>query len=173
MWQECCQQIYKLDMTTRGVYWSRRRFTGCIASCWKLVCSRGLGERERTEGLFEWSPKRRRTESPGHVLPLFFSLFVLIRLCAAALSHSPSVCDTPVFVFPLTPSLFTEATVFSRGFLSLLRWPLQALQWFLCQPHQGPEGPGERYDTRLHTHEEYICGMITCLLYNGRLRSSR
>lgn len=55
------------------------------------------------------------------------------------------------------PHLFTEAAVFPRGFIPLLRRSLQALQRLLCQPHQGPKGPRERYNTHLnilHSNEK-------------------
>ena len=108
-----------------------------------------LGEREKMEGGCWNSLPGERGHSclvtTSHVRTLsslsVCSLgFVWHRSLSISVWHS-----VPVFVFPLAPSMFTEATVFPRGFLPLLRWPLQALQWLLCQPHQGPEGPGERY----------------------------
>lgn len=37
-----------------------------------------------------------------------------------------------------------ESAVLSGGILSVLCGPLQALQCLLCQPHESPQGPGER-----------------------------
>lgn len=46
---------------------------------------------------------------------------------------------------PIAPFLFNlESAVLSGGILPVLRGPLQALQCLLCEPHQSPQGPGER-----------------------------
>lgn len=143
MWREHHQLIYRPDMTRCGVYWWRWRFTGWILSRWKLVHWR-LGESVSTEGGVCVASPREGEQSvqvtTSYVHTISSSLW---RHCVASIS--PHVCSTRYLSYPLTSSLLTEAAVFPRGFVPVLRWPLQAVQWLLCQPHQGPEGPGERY----------------------------
>lgn len=105
MWQERRRLIYRLVMTRCGVYWSTRQFTGWIVSCWKPVYSRGLGERERTEGghLNRLSREggQSRPVMTSHVRTL--SSFPLCTLFTFAwhYSLSLSVCDThPGLCFP-------------------------------------------------------------------------
>ena len=41
-------------------------------------------------------------------------------------------------------SFYPESALLPGGILSVLRRPFQALQCLLRQPHEGPQGPGER-----------------------------
>lgn len=86
-----------------------------------------------------------------HTVPSSLSLEVLWDI-----GLSTGACTAHHF----TSSVLPEAAVFSRGFVPVLRRPLQALQRLLRQPHQGPEGPGERYDIPACTQTGCASGII-------------
>ncbi len=114
---EASPLIYRLDMTRRGVYWSRQRFTGCIASCWKLVYSRVRLEGEDRGGVWTVSQERedRVVWSRLHMFALCHPLLsVLIWLWVASLPPSMCVIQFPSFSF-LSHLPCSQKLLFSLG----------------------------------------------------------
>ncbi len=83
MWQEHRQLIYRLDMTRRGVYWSRQRFTGWIANCLKSVYCRVRREgKDRGGNSFPREAEQRCLVMTPHVhTHHFLSLCINVTFC--------------------------------------------------------------------------------------------
>lgn len=117
MWQEHRRLIYRLDMTRRGVYWSRQRFTGWIANCWKPVYSRVRREGRDRGGVWIVSQERQNRDvwSWLHMFTLIlFSLSALMWLFVASLCLS--MCDVQFLsLFFLLHDLCLQKLLFSLG----------------------------------------------------------
>lgn len=109
MRQEHRRLIYRLDMTRCGVYWSRRRFTGWIVSCWNLVHSKGWARGRGQRGRLNSLPRESGgTEWSGHDFTCSHS-FILSLCTHSALCSSPSVNDAQALSFSRTLSVYRSS----------------------------------------------------------------